>query len=103
MAWVDGEDQKTSSIGRSLARHKMSKMPKEEMGEGGGKEMMMKEMPGGGMHSHAKMNAMDKGVHMDHPNMEHAMEHMKAHFGHGMEKKEMSEKQMEGEDEGHMM
>jgi hypothetical protein len=101
MAWVEGEDQKTSSVGRSLARHKM-KHPQQQQEPGGGKEMTISEKPGGGFHTHARMGAQDtEGKHADHATLEHAMEHAKGHFGHGAEKQEP--KQMASEDEGHPM
>jgi hypothetical protein len=99
MAWVNGENQGTSSVGRSLARHKMKHPPSPEAG--GGKEVTITEKPGGGFHSHSKMNAQDEGQHAEHPTIEHATEHAKAHFGHGGKEKEP--KQMEAEDEGHPM
>ena len=102
-AWVNGENQGTSSIGRSLARHKMKHPAPEEHGGGGaegGKEMTISEKPGGGFHSHSKMNAMDtEGKHAEHPTIEHAVQAMHQHFGHGGEKKE-HEPKAEGEPGG---
>lgn len=79
MAWVNGENQNTPSVGRSLARHKM-KHPEQPQAGGGGKEMTITEKPEGGFHTVTKGPEGEK--HADHPTMEHAVQHMHQHFGH---------------------
>jgi|HubBroStandDraft_1064217.scaffolds.fasta_scaffold221145_3 hypothetical protein len=90
MAWVDGEDQKTSSVGRSLAR---AKMKRPMGGEGQGAEMTVQKKPEGGFHTIAK-HADGTEEHMDHASMEEATQHMHQHFGHKSEKPKHEKEQM---------
>lgn len=88
MAFVDGENMGTSSVGKSLARHKLKQQapPGEEHGgEGQAHEVTISKKPEGGFHSVAKMHDGTE-KHADHPTMEHATAHMHAHFGHKAEK-----------------
>jgi hypothetical protein len=93
---INGEPTSSSSIGRSLSRHK-AKHPEEQGGGGeapggapdaNGQQMMVAKNPDGSFHT-----STPQGEHMDHPTIEHATQHMHKHFGHKSEKKEPHEQE----------
>jgi hypothetical protein len=97
MAFVDGVDQKTSSVGRSLARAKLPQQGQAPMA--GGKSMTVTETaPGGSVHT-----STPEGEHMDHPSMEHATAHMHKHFGHKGHEKHEKEHAPQAEEEAPAM
>jgi hypothetical protein len=102
MAWIDGEDQGTSSVTKSLARHKMkhaSDATRKPGGEqaGEGHEVTITKMPGGGFHT--KSTHHDGSVtEADHQTYEEAAAHGASHLGHAKPMREKNPKMREKEE-----
>jgi hypothetical protein len=102
MAFVNGEDMQTSSVGRSLARHKLKHAADATQKPGGenqgdGHEVTITKMPGGGFHT--KSTHHDGSVsEADHQNIEQATEHLHSHFGHAKPMREKNPKMRETEE-----
>lgn len=102
MAFVNGEDMGTSSVTKSLARHKMKHAADSTQKPGGenpgeGHEVTITKMPGGGFHTKSTHHD-GHTEEADHQNIEQAMEHVHSHLGHQKPMREKNPKMREKEE-----
>lgn len=102
MAEIDGKHYGSSSVGRSLARHKMAMAQQSAEAPGGenpgdGHEITITRMPGGGYHTKATHH--DGHVsEADHQSYEQAAAHGASHMGHQKPMREKNPKMREKEE-----
>jgi hypothetical protein len=101
LAFVDGENMGTSSVGRSLSRHKLKHAADATHAPGGenageGKEVTITKMPGGGFHTKSTHHD-GHSEEADHQNIEQAMEHVHSHMGAQKPMREKNPKMKERE------